>query len=176
MSVSLLSPNTDNYHVGKGIVSIKLTGDADYVDVGNAPTFELTPSIDKLDHFSSRAGVKSKDKSIAVTKGLTLRLVLEEFTARNLGLALLGIPNTGDPGAVTIDIFKEDSIVAAVKLVETNEVGPKWVYELPEVEFVPSAALNPISDEWGQIEVSGDVLFQEGSQSFGTATGDFVES
>jgi hypothetical protein len=176
MGVSLLSPNTDNYHVGKGIVYIKLPADADYVDVGNCPTFEMTPSIDKLDHFSSRAGVKSKDKSIAVTKSMSLRLVLEEFTARNLGLALLGLPNQTDPGAVTINIFSEDSITCAVKLVETNDVGPKWTYEFPEVEFVPSSALNPISDEWGQIEITGDILYQEGIGGFGTATGDFVES
>jgi hypothetical protein len=51
MGVSLLSPNTDNYHVGKGIVYIKLPSDADYVDVVNCPTFEMTPSLDKLDHF-----------------------------------------------------------------------------------------------------------------------------
>jgi len=173
MPVTLISPNTDNYIVGKGICYIKLLADADYVDVGNVPEFETTPNIDKLDHFSSRAGVASKDKSIAKTKGMTLRMVMEEFTARNLGLALLGTPDVSNPGNVTIPIFQDNSVTCAVKLVGTNEVGPKWTYEFPQVEFLPSSALNPISDEWGQIEITGDILFQEESDSFGTASADF---
>jgi hypothetical protein len=176
MGVSQNSPNVDNYYIGKGIVYVKLPGDADYVDIGNVPEFEFTPEIEKLDHFSSRAGVRSKDKSVVLEKAATLRMVMEEWTARNLSLALLGAVDNGNPDEVTIDIFSENSIQAAVKFVGTNEVGPKWTFEFPKVEFIPSAALNPISDEWGQIEVTGDVLFDDATQSWGTAKGDFAES
>lgn len=167
------SPNTDNYYVGKGIVSIKLPTDPDYVDVGNVPEFEFTPNIERLDHFSSRTGVRSKDRSIVLEKGGTLRIIFEEWTSRNLALALMGAVDLTDPEAPEIDIFSENVIAAAVKFVGTNEVGPKWTYEFPRVEFAPSAALNPISDEWGQIEVEGEVLFDETAGTFGTARGDF---
>lgn len=176
MPVSLNSPNVENYQVGKGIVSIKLPTDIDYVDIGNVPTFEFTPAVTKLDHFTSRAGIKSKDLSVVLEKTATLKMVMEEFTARNLQLALLGVANVSDEAAVTIPILQDASIICAVKFHGTNDVGVKWDYEFPQVEFSPSAALALIGDTWGQIEVSGDVLYQEGSDSFGTATGDFSTS
>lgn len=173
MGVSQTSPNVDNYYIGKGKVFIKLTGDADYVDIGNVPEFEFTPDITKLDHFSSRAGVRSKDKSVVQEKAASLRMVMEEWTARNLALALLGTIDDSQPSQVEIDIFSQNSITAAVKFEGTNEVGPKWNFEFPIVEFTPSSALNPISEEWGQIEVTGDILFDDNTQKWGTATGDF---
>jgi hypothetical protein len=173
MGVSQTSPNVDNYYIGKGKVFIKTASDADWVDVGNVPTFEFTPNITKLDHFSSRAGVRSKDKSVVQEKAASLHMILEEWTARNLALALLGAIDNSQPSQVTIDIFSLNSITASVKFEGQNEVGPKWNFEFPVVEFSPSAALNPISDEWGQIDITGDVLFDDGTQSWGTATGDF---
>lgn len=170
------SPNTDNYYIGKGKVFIKLAADADFVDIGNVPEFEFTPELTQLDHFSSRAGVRSKDKSIVNEKAATLRMVMEEWTARNLQIALLGNIDASQPSAVTVDIFSLNSIRAAVKFEGANEVGPKWNFEFPLVDFIPSAALNPISDEWGQIEVTGNILFDDATQSFGTATGDFSQS
>jgi hypothetical protein len=176
MPTSLISPNVDNYYIGKGKVYIKLAADADYVDVGNVPEFEFTPTIDKLDHFSSRAGIKAKDKSVAHSKSATVRVVMDEWTARNLALALMGAVDDSDLSAVTINILELDDIQAAVKFVGANEVGPKWTYILPTVIFTPSKALQPISDAWGQIEISGDVLFDENTGSFGTATADFSAS
>jgi hypothetical protein len=176
MAPTLTSPNVDNYTVGKGIVSIKGAADAVYVDIGNVPEFELTPNVTKLDHFSSRAGIRSKDKSVVTEKSATLRMIMEEFTARNLELALLGRRNETDPSAVTVDILSESSVTVAVKFVGTNDVGPKWSYEFPQVEFSPSSSFNPISDEWGQLEVTGEVLWQEADQRFGVATADFSNS
>lgn len=176
MPVSLTSPNVDNYYIGKGVVSIKMPGDVTYVDIGNVPEFEFTPELDKLDHYSSRAGIRSKDKSVVREKAATLRMVMEEWTARNLSLALLGARDESNPAAVTIDIFSEDSILCSVRFVGNNDVGPKWTFEFPSVEFIPSAALNPISEEWGGIEVEGDVLYNEVLNTFGTATADFTES
>jgi hypothetical protein len=176
MPVSQVSPNVENYYIGKGKVFIKLTADADWVDIGNVPEFEYTPTLDKLDHFSARAGVRSKDKSVVREKAATIRMVMEEWTARNLSMALMGAVDDSQPTAVTIDILSLNSILAAIKFEGTNDIGPKWKFEFPKVEFIPSSSLNPISDEWGQIEVTGDILFDDATQSFGTATGDFSQS
>ena len=35
------SPNVQNYHIGKGIVSFKETGAGSYTDLGNAPSLHL---------------------------------------------------------------------------------------------------------------------------------------
>ena len=37
-------------------------------------------------------------------------------------------------------------------------MGPRWDLDFYWVEFTPSGSFNPISDEWNQIEVTGEVL------------------
>ena len=90
MPVSLIAPDADNYQVGKGIVSFKPDGAADYIDLGNVAELEYTPNIEKLDHYSSRAGTRTKDKSVVQTRSGTLRNLMEELTARNLSMLLIG--------------------------------------------------------------------------------------
>lgn len=137
-------------------------------DLGNVPEFEFTPEIERLDHFSSRTGIRSKDKSVVLEKGGTLRIVMEELTADNLALALMGAVSTNTAGEKEIDLMSEDVIAAKVKFVGTNLVGriATWIFE--RVEFAASAATNPISDEFMQFEVSGEVLAVAGK--FGTIT------
>lgn len=177
MPISLESPNVDNYAIGKGICSVKLispTVDADFVDIGNVPEFEFTPTIERLDHFSSRGGVREKDRSVVVEKGGTLRMVMEEWTARNLAMALMSsVTELSPDGSIEIDIFSENVIVAEVRFVGTNEIGPQFTWNFPRVEFAPSAAINPISDEWGQLEVSGEVVAAGSPTSFGKVTATF---
>src|SRR6187397_342216 len=84
------SPNVLNYYIGKGNVYFKRSGDADYRHVGNVPEFEFTPDIEKLEHFSSMSGTKSKDRVVVTAKSATVRLVLDEWTAENIAIAFLG--------------------------------------------------------------------------------------
>lgn len=162
-----MTASISNYTVGKGIVSFKKTGAADYVDLGNCPSFEFTPSLDKLEHYSSRSGVKTKDKTIVVQKSGEVKLVLEEFTPDNLALAVLGTVTTAN-GDSTIDIFGSDSVTGMLKFTGTNDVGPKYEWVFDSVTFVPSSAIALISEEWGTLELTGDV--QAVSGSFGSIT------
>lgn len=167
-----LAPNTDNYIVGKGNVFFKKVGASDWRHVGNVPEFEFTPNIETLEHFSSMEGTKAKDKTIVIEKGGTLRIVMEEWVAENMMLALLGEPaeveaSTGVEAHLAIEILEANAISGAVKFVGNNDVGPRWDFEFNQVDFIPGASLNPISDEWGQIEVTGELVTVNGS--FGTA-------
>lgn len=164
---TLLSPNTGNYIVGKGIVSFKPEGAADFIDLGNCPSMEFTPNIEKLDHFSSREGTKSKDLSIVLEKGGTLVLTMEEWTARNLSIMLLGTIDELAVGGPEVDIFTESAVVGELKFVATNDVGPKWDFHFYNVSFTPSGALNPISDEWGAMEATADVLVSQTAPNVG---------
>jgi hypothetical protein len=161
-------PDVGNLFVGKGVVMFKAAADAFYRYVGNVPQFEFSPSLDTLDHFSSMAGVKSKDQTIVLQKGGTVRLVMEELIASNLAMFLLGTPNLTDPTAPTIDIFGQNLYSGAIKFIGTNEVGPRWTFDFNKVDFVPSGSFNPISDEWGNLEVTGNLATAGGS--FGTAS------
>ena len=167
--MALSSPNILNYTVGKGRVQVRLTGETNFRDIGNCPEFEFTPTIEKLEHFSSQTGVKSKDRTIVLSKAGTLRVVMEELTAENMRIALLGNAISAESGGdQEIEIFGSSSITAEVKFIGTNDVGPKYEYYFRSVDFIPSSSINLISDEWLQVEISGDVAAVSGS--FGTAT------
>lgn len=164
MSVPLNSPDTDNYQVGKGVVSFQPNGTGDFIDLGNCTVFEYTPSIEKLEHFSSRAGIKTKDKSVVISRGGALKITMEEITARNLSMLLMGDVDSGADGGPTVSIFTADTITGALKFVATNDIGPRWNFDFYRVEFSPSGSFNPISDEWNSIEVTGEVLTGDGGE------------
>ena len=167
--MALDSPNILNYTVGKGRVQIRVSGETNFRDIGNCPEFEFTPTIEKLEHFSSQTGVKSKDRTIVLSKAGTLRIVMEELTAENMRVALLGSAITvQSAGDQEIEIFSGSSVTCEVKFIGTNDVGPKWEYYFRQVDFIPSSSINLISDEWLGVEITGDVAAVAGS--FGTAT------
>ncbi len=156
-----------NYTVGKGIVSFKASGALTYADMGNCTEFEFSPEIEKLDHYSSRAGVREKDKSVVIQKSGTLRLVLDEWTVENLKLAVLGSSATVS-GNDVIQIFDSASVSGSVKFTGTNDIGPRYEWIFSAVDFIPSSSISLISDEWGTIELTGECAAVAGS--FGTVT------
>lgn len=166
--MAIASPNPLNYAIGKGNCFIRLDGELDFRHVGNVPEFEFTPEIEKLDHFESMSGVKSKDRSVTLSKSGTLRMVMEEITAENMAIALLGTISEGSSGDQEIEIFAQAAVRCEVKFVGSNDVGARMEWYFRRVEFIPSSSVSPISDEWGRLEVSGEVSAVNGS--FGTVT------
>lgn len=87
-----IAPSTDNYQLGKGIVYFNRKDGVSYTgerDLGNAPAFSFNIALEKLEHFSSRGGLKSKDKEIIsqITPGIAF--TLDEVNAENLALLTL---------------------------------------------------------------------------------------
>lgn len=173
MAVSIHAPNEDNYIVGKGKIFWKPEGETDYVAIGNVPELELTPSAERLDHFSSQSGTRRKDRSVVTEQSSQLRMVMEEFVPENLRLMLMGSTVRQSGNVAQIGILSETLIRGAIRYIGTNDVGPKWVLDFPSVEFAPSGSLNPISEEWGSMEVTGEVLFQAADNDFGKAYSNF---
>lgn len=157
-SPTLLSPNTGNLYIGKGALSFKKSGDAGYRHMGNCASIEFTPSNEKLDHFSSLEGVRSKDYSIVIQKGGAIKIVMEEHTAANLQLMLLGTVDEDAIGGPTIQIFDQNTIDGELTFVGANDIGPKLTAFFHNVSFSPSGALSFLSDEWGQMEATAEVL------------------
>lgn len=92
--MSEASPNTLNYLVGKGKVyfdrldaNSNSTGE---LDLGNDPSFALTPENELLEHYSSMEGVKVKDASAIIAANLNGKFTLDEININNLCLALFG--------------------------------------------------------------------------------------
>lgn len=163
-----MAASTDNYYIGKGIVSFKKTGDTGFTDLGNVPELEFSFNINKLDHFSSRAGVKSKDKSVIIEKSATVRMVMEEVTLENMALAMGGTITTATDGSKSFGMMNLNAIEGILKFTPSNQIGKQHSWE-GTVSFAPSGSFNPISDEWGSVEVTGEILV-DGSGNFGRWT------
>lgn len=162
------SPNILNYFIGKGKVSFKKTGDMSFRDLGNVPVFEFTPEITKLEHFSARAGVKSKDRTVVTEKKGTIKMTMDEWSTKNLAMALLGDITVDSAGRDVIDIFSTNAVSGELLFHGTNEVGPRYEWHFLKVDFIPGSSVSPLSDEWGQLEVTGDVATTD--EGFGTVT------
>ena len=162
------APSIDNYYIGKGRVFWTPEGGVER-DLGNVPEFEFTPELEKLAHYSARSGVRTKDREVVIEKSATLRLVLEEWSVENLALALMGgVPAANLDGNMEFELLAASEVRGAVRFEGANAIGPQITIQLPLVAFAPSSSISPITDEWGSLELSGDVLVVEGS--FGSLT------
>ena len=71
-------------------------------DLGNAPAFAFNIALEKLEHFSSRGGLKAKDKEVIsqITPGVTF--TLDEVNKDNLAMLALGETLTVTQAGATI--------------------------------------------------------------------------
>jgi hypothetical protein len=66
-------------------------------------------------------------------------------------------PRVVTPG--TFSVLKADQFVGKVKFQGANAIGPHITMELLNVTFRPANnAMGMIQDEWGQLQVTGEVL------------------
>jgi len=87
-----IAPSSDNYTLGRGRLAFNRVVNgtpAGLRDLGNAIDFNLSVSSEKKDHFSSRKGIKVKDKSVVVSMTVTGSFTLDEIMPDNLALTLL---------------------------------------------------------------------------------------
>lgn len=83
----------DNYTLGKGIVYFNRKKNSVFMgelDLGNCPEFSFNISLEKLEHFSSRGGLRAKDKEVIsqISPGVTFSL--DELSPENVALLSLG--------------------------------------------------------------------------------------
>jgi hypothetical protein len=128
------APSIQNYHIGKGIVSFKEDGAGTFLDLGNAPSFVWSPTIEKKEHFSSREGVKVKDFTAITQTGATIKMTLDEINVENLAIFTLG-----EIVGNTVAAFKKTEIAGIFKVVGTNDIGQ-------QVDFEGRASVNPTGD------------------------------
>ena len=84
------SPQTRNYLYGKGELFFRAVGSEGYDHLGNAPAFTISLTEEKLEHFSSMSGTKTKDLQLVTQKGAAVAFTLEEFTTGNILRAFKG--------------------------------------------------------------------------------------
>lgn len=71
--------------------------------------------------------------------------------------------------AGTFNIYAASEIIGAVKFVGANAVGPMVQIDFPNVMFRPAGPIGFIQEEWGQLQITGEVLVDD-TGIFGTLT------
>lgn len=130
----------ENYTLGKGILYFdRYNPDtktySGWRDLGNAPSFSFTVNIEKLEHFSSRGGLRVKDKEIISQLTPSCSFTLDEITAENFGI--LGLAKVVDltqtaqtdvEDTITVDQVKKNEKLFLSKhhvVYETTGASPK---------------------------------------------------
>lgn len=126
-------------------------------DLGNAPSVEYVQETTTLDHFSSRAGIRTRDLQVVTERRATLNVTLDEMTFDNLQMATMGGTMTGATGSRSFKTFASDQAMGSVKFVASNDVGTQQDWFWGYVRFLPGQTIPLISDEFKQIEVTGEV-------------------
>lgn len=166
---SLNSPNIGNYYVGRGFLSMMIEGvDTEFQDMGNCTKFTFQVNPTRLDHYSSRIGVRRKDLTVVTQLDAKMAMTLEEATVRNMQIAVLGLGL--ESAADSVDIMADPLIYASLLFTATNVVGPQWNAVFPNVLLTPTNAFQLIAEgsgTWGSVDMEGDVQFDQVSGRFG---------
>lgn len=103
---------TRDYTLGRGKVLFKKSGTAAYLDLGNAPAFTVNTTIDKLEHFSSRAGLSKKDLEVITKLTMAGSFTLDEPNADNLAMFFLSNAGAEDSAQGVITTESADQITS----------------------------------------------------------------
>ncbi len=163
------SPSTDNYSLGKGVVYFNLKNAAGVYtgerDLGNAPAFTFNIALEKLDHFSSRGGLKAKDKVVVSQITPTVAFTLDEITKENVALLTMGEQNEviQPAGSVSAEVITAN-LDRRSKLAFTEITFETLPYDTGTTIFVEGEVVS------GAGGATGVVLAVTGDATAGTLT------
>lgn len=162
-----------NLVIGKGQVLVKPLGDVSpaFFHVGNVPTLTLTPKPTFTDHYNAETFQLVRDAHVQTRSELDIKITLEEFTANNFRLIMLGDVDTtvvGTPAKPLIHIMSQANFLVEMKFYATNSIGPRFYLDLPNVVLAPTGGWDPIGEKFASMEMSGSVNFSFATGNFGT--------
>ncbi len=130
-----MAAGQNNYVLGKGKVYFgrydenkKLIGGERFI--GNCPEFNLTASSDKLDHFSSTGGLKTKDASVTLQVNRSGGFTSDNIDRDNLALFFTGETSTVaqlSGTALTTDIVGQKDAYYQLGAAAGNPTGDRDV-------------------------------------------------
>lgn len=153
--------STGNYAIGKGILYIaEWSGGAigQYFDMGNCPSLEIEPTLERLPHYSSRSGFREKDKNPVIQTEYMLNFGLDEPAAVNLNRFLLGTLQN----ATTILGMQSANIEYALRFISDNPLGPNQTWDFWKCTLSPNGAMQLIGEEWMTMNFQAEGLADTG--------------
>jgi hypothetical protein len=137
--------STQNYTISKGILYVaKWSGGSigAYQDMGNCPSAEIEPLVERLPHYSSRTGYRMKDANPIISTEYTVRFDLDEMAAQNLSKFLMGTLTGGN----VISALQASDQEYALRFVEDNPRGPNKTWDLWKLTLGPAGAMQMVGD------------------------------
>ena len=157
MSVQQTPHSTENYAIGKGILSIgEWSGETPPVsntDIGNCSDITVEPTVERLPHYSSRSDFKLKDKNPVTQRDYVVTFTCDEMAAVNLNRFLMG-SLSGSVISALQGVNKE----YAMDFVSDNPIGPNETWEFWKCTITPSGPLSLIGDEWMALSFTAEGL------------------
>jgi len=127
----------------------------DFEDIGNSPSLEIEPMLERRPHYSSRTGYKTKDLNPIVSIEYNINFDVDEIAARNMKRFLMGTytASSGIINALT-DANKEYAII----FVSDNPIGPNQIQYFRRVTLGPNGPLQLIGDDYLVMSFAGEGL------------------
>lgn len=152
--------SVSNYTIGKAVVYVgewsgttPPTDPAGYSDMGNCSSAEVEPSVERLPHYSSRSGFRTKDKNPVIESNYTVNIVLDEIAAVNLKRYLMG-----SASGRTVSMLTQPDQEYALKIVEDNPIGPNKTWKFWKGTFMPNGPMQLIGDEYVTMSITFEGL------------------
>lgn len=100
------TPSPQNYTLGKGILYFDKYNPSTEKhegarDLGNSPEVSMSVAPEKLEHFSSRGGLKVKDKTVVSEMAMSISFSLDEPNTENLALMFMADQESVSQAAAT---------------------------------------------------------------------------
>lgn len=155
-------PSVYNYKTGGANIyfaawtgSTPPTLPGDYEHIGNCPQFSTEPKFEKLIHKSSMGAVFEEDQSRIIERSLGIKLTLDEINVDNVTMFFGGVKEDEH----TVRLLEDATKTVAVKMVSSDDQGPKWTIELWKVELSGAGAIEWITmSQYAKMELQGKVL------------------
>lgn len=162
------APNTRDYQLGRGIVRLAALGanglpDANgFRDLGNAPEFNISLTVEDVRHQSSRTQLKFTDKRVTISQEIGVSFILDEINFENLSDFFVGSQEVHDnPHDQTWATTSLSVISSAVKLGNWYQLyddgtagshGPNRVYDLGAASLVYAFEEDPTGTPQALVE------------------------
>lgn len=140
-------PNVSNYAIGKGKLSIaefSAGTPGAYSFMGNAPSVEVEPTIERLPHYSAQQDFRLKDANPVIQSEYVVNFEVDEIAAPNLNKYLLGNLSGGN----VIQMLQGTSKEYALRFRSYNPIGHDQRWDFWKGTLSPNGPMQLIGEEW----------------------------